>query len=108
MDYLPGKPLVKQIKYPDSNRKFVKKGDDVLLLSYTNDPYRRVYDVIKAIDENNCLGVMHVGQFPTGVEVATFVMVRHNYPFEKMSVPDHHAIFADIGAFTGNYLERAR
>ncbi len=96
LDFLPGKPLVKHIKYPDGNRKFVKQGDDVLLLSYTNDPYRRIYDVIKAIDENNCLGVMHAGQFPAGVELATFVMVRHNYPFEKMSVPDHHAVFADI------------
>lgn len=94
LDFLPGKPIVKTIQYPDSNRKYVKQGDEVLLLRYTNDPYRRVYDVIKAIDENNCIGVMHLGEFPTGMEFATFVMARHNYPFEKMSVPDHHAIFA--------------
>jgi hypothetical protein len=29
------------------------------------------------------------------MEFATFVMARHNYPFEKMSVEDHNLIFAD-------------
>lgn len=90
---LPGKPVVKLIKYPDNNRKYLKAGDEVLLLNYTNEPYRMVYDVIKAVDENNCIGVMHLGTFPHGPEFATFVMARNNYPFEKMSVPDHTAIF---------------
>jgi hypothetical protein len=36
---------------------------------------------------------MHLGEFPHGLEFATFVMARHNYPFENMSVPDHQAIF---------------
>ncbi len=94
LDFLPGKPVVRQIQYPDNNRKYFKAGDDVLLLTYTNEPYRIVYEVIKAIDENNCIGVMHLGNFPTGLEFATFVMARHNYPFEKMSVPDHQAIFS--------------
>lgn len=94
LDFLPGKPEVKQVKYPDNNRKYFKAGDDVLLLTYTNEPYRIVHDVIKVIDENNCIGVMHLGDFPTGLETATFVMARHNYPFEKMSVPDHQAIFS--------------
>ena len=94
LDLLPGKPIVRAMKYPDNNRKYFKAGDDVLLLTYTNNPYRIVYDVIKAIDENNCIGVMHLGEFPNGMEFATFVMARHNYPFEKMSAPDHQAIFA--------------
>jgi cholesterol oxidase len=94
LHFLPGKPVVNQVKYPDSNRKYFKAGDDVLLLTYTNEPYRIVYDVIKAIDKNNCIGVMHLGKFPAGLEFATFVMARHNYPFEKMSVPDHQAIFS--------------
>lgn len=98
LDFLPGKPLVSQVKYPDSNRKYVKQGDEVLLLTYTNAPYRQVYDVIKAIDENQCVGVMHLGQFPLGREVATFTLTRHQYPFTKMSVPDHHAIFASAHA----------
>lgn len=93
LDLLPGKPVVRAVKYPDNNRKYFKAGDDVLLLTYTNEPYRIVYDVIKAIDENNCIGVMHLGDFPNGLEFATFVMARHNYPFEKMSAPDHQAIF---------------
>jgi hypothetical protein len=93
LDFLPGKPVVKSVKYPDNNRKYFKAGDDVLLLTYTNDPYRIVYDVIKVIDQRNCLGVMHLGEFPRGLEFATFVMARHNYPFENMSVPDHQAIF---------------
>jgi hypothetical protein len=29
------------------------------------------------------------------MEFATFVMARHNYPFEKMSVEDHNLIFSD-------------
>jgi len=66
----------------------------VLLLTYTNDPYRMVYDTIKVIDEENALGVMHLGTFPHGVEFATFVMARNNYPFRNMSVADHQAIFA--------------
>jgi hypothetical protein len=93
IDLLPGKPIVRATKYPDNNRKYFKAGDEVLLLTYTNAPYRVVYDVIKAIDENNCIGVMHLGEFPNGIEFATFVMARHNYPFDKMSAPDHEAIF---------------
>lgn len=90
---IPGHPIVKQIDYPDDNRRYFRKGDSVLLLNYLNEPYRKVYDTIKAIDPNNCIGVMHIGDFPNGVEFATFVMARNNYPFEKMSVPDQQAIF---------------
>ncbi|MGH9326809.1 MAG: GMC oxidoreductase [Terriglobia bacterium] len=91
--FLPGKPVVRQVKYPDDNRKYFRAGDDILLLTYLNEPYRKVYDTIKAVDPNNCIGVMHIGTFPKGMEFATFVMARNNYPFEKMSVPDHQAIF---------------
>jgi len=73
----------------------LKKGDRVLLLNYRNDPYRIVYDVLKVIDDNNAIGVMHLGDFPNGVEFATFVMSRHNYPFENFSVQDHREVFAD-------------
>lgn len=90
---LPGRPVVKQIKYPDDNRKYFRAGDEVLLLNYLNEPYKKVYDTIKANDPNHCIGVMHIGDFPNGIEFATFVMARNNYPFEKMSVPDHQAIF---------------
>jgi cholesterol oxidase len=93
LDFLPGKPVVRAVTYPDSNRKYFKAGDQVLLLTYTNEPYRIVYDVIKVIDQRNCIGVMHLGEYPHGLEFATFVMARHNYPFENMSVPDHQAIF---------------
>jgi hypothetical protein len=91
---VPGRPMVRQLKYPDSNRRFVKAGEDVLLLTYANPPYQKIYDVIKVIDEDDCIGVMHVGEFPAGIEFATFVMSRHNYPFANMSVPDHRAISA--------------
>ncbi len=90
---LPGKPVVTQVSYPDNNRKYLRSGDGILLLNYTNEPYKMVYDVIKVIDKNNCIGVMHLGKFPEGLEFATFVMARNNYPFENMSVPDHQAIF---------------
>lgn len=91
--FLPGKPVVKTVKYPDDRRKYFRAGQEILLLNYVNEPYRIVYDTIKAIDENNCIGVMHLGKFPEGLEFAAFVMARNNYPFEKMSVPDHQAIF---------------
>jgi hypothetical protein len=38
---------------------------------------------------------MHLGTFPDGIEFATFVMSRDNYPFENMSVEDHDRLFAD-------------
>ncbi len=93
LECLPGKPVVTRVSYPDNNRKYLRAGDGVLLLNYMNDPYRTVYDLIKVIDKNNCVGVMHLGKFPDGIEFATFVMARNNYPFENMSVPDHQAIF---------------
>lgn len=93
--FLPGDPVVREVAYPNDGRKYFAKGDKILLLNYRNDPYRLVYDTIKVIDENNCIGVMHLGNFPDGVEFAAFVMARNNYPFEKMSVEDHQTIFAD-------------
>ena len=93
LDFLPGKLVVKEVEYRDNNRKYFEAGDEVLLLNYTNEPYRIVYDVFKAINENNCIGAMHLGEFPTGLECVTCVMARHNYPLEKMSVPDYHAMF---------------
>ncbi|MGH9629457.1 MAG: hypothetical protein ACRD7E_14140, partial [Bryobacteraceae bacterium] len=95
LDFIPGKPEVRRVQYPDANRAYFEKGDDLLLLTYTNNPYRMVYDTIKVIDQNSAIGVMHLGDFPNGLEFATFVMERHNYPFENMSVPDHHAMFSD-------------
>jgi hypothetical protein len=95
LQFLPGLPAVRQVRYPDDKRRYIQSGDDVLLLSYRNHPYRIVYDLIKIVDANHCIGVMHLGTFPNGVEFATFVMARNNYPFEKMAVPDHDAIFAD-------------
>jgi hypothetical protein len=91
--FLPGLPDVRQVAYPDDARRYVKAGDQVLLLTYRNPPYRIVYDLIKIVDADNCIGVMHIGTFPRGWEFATFVMARNNYPFESMAVPDHDAVF---------------
>ena len=95
IDQLPGEPQVREVAYPDNNRRYFKQGDNVLLLHYLNDPYKQVYDTIKVIDAQNAMGVMHLGDFPNGLEFATFVMARNNYPFEKMSVEDHQLLFAD-------------
>ncbi len=92
---LPGMHEVRTVNYPDNHRRYFKQGDPVLLLNYTNDPYKMVYDTIKVIDADNAIGVMHLGTFPDGMEFATFVMARQNYPFENMSVPDAEALFAD-------------
>ena len=91
---LPGLPEVRTVQYPDDNRAYFRKGDDVLLLKYTNAPYQMVYDTIKVTDAQNAIGVMHLGTFPNGIVFATFVMARQNYPFENMSVPDADALFA--------------
>lgn len=96
--FVPGRPRVRQLRYPDDKRHYVRAGDDVLLLSYLNHPYRSVYDLIKIVDANNCVGVMHLGRFPDGFVFATFVMTRNNYPFEKMAVPDHDAIMSGARA----------
>lgn len=90
---LPGKPEVRQVVYPDDRRRYFRAGDDVLLLTYLNQPYRIVYDAFKMVDPDTCIGVMHLGTFPRGLEFATFVMSRNNYPFEHMSVPDHDELF---------------
>jgi cholesterol oxidase len=94
LDFLPGLPSVRQVAYPDDNRRYFRKGDSMLLLNYTNDPYKQVYDTFKVIDANNAIGVMHLGDFPNGIAFATFVMARNNYPFENMSVEDHNLIFS--------------
>jgi cholesterol oxidase len=98
MTALPGLPEVRMVNYPDDHRRYFKKGDPVLLLNYTNDPYKMVYDAIKVIDAQNAIGVMHLGTFPDGIEFATFVMARQNYPFENMSVEDADALFGDARA----------
>ncbi|MEO8371286.1 MAG: GMC family oxidoreductase, partial [Candidatus Solibacter sp.] len=92
---LPGLPEVRVVQYPDDNRAYFKKGDDVLLLSYTNAPYQAVYDTIKVVDEQNAIGVMHLGTFPNGIVFSTFVMARQNYPFENMSAPDAEGLLKD-------------
>ncbi len=92
---LPGLPEVRQVAYPDNQRRYFKQGDAVLLLNYTNDPYKVAYDTIKVIDAQSAIGVMHLGTFPDGLEFATFVMARNNYPFENMSIEDHWLIFSD-------------
>lgn len=97
LEFLPGDPEVREIEYPDDNRRYFRKGDRVLLLTYRNEPYRIVYDTIKLIDENNAIGVMHLGTFPNGLEFAAFVMSRHNYPLERMSLDDHERIFGTPG-----------
>ncbi|MBM3794394.1 MAG: hypothetical protein FJW31_10050 [Acidobacteria bacterium] len=96
--WLPGKLLVREVAYPNDSHRYFAKGYKVLLLNYSNEPYRIVYDTIKVIDENSAIGVMHLGQFPDGIEFATFLMERHNYPFELMSREDYRLLATD--AFT--------
>jgi cholesterol oxidase len=91
---LPGDPEVRVVPYPNDARRYFRSGDPVLLLRYRNDPYRAVYDTIKIVDDDNAIGVMHLGEFSNGVEFSAFVMARHNYPFEKMSLDDHRLLFA--------------
>ncbi len=94
MSELPGHPEVREVEYPNDSRRYIRKGDKILLLTYKNEPYRQVYDLIKVIDDQNAVGVMHVGPFPDGVEVASFVMARHNYPWEFISIADYRLLAA--------------
>lgn len=105
--FLPGRPVVRQMRYPDDRRRYARAGDDVMLLTYLNQPYRVVYDLIKVVDRDNCVGVMHLGTFPDGYEFATFVMARNNYPFEKMAVPDHDTIMSSGPAIDAPAAELA-
>jgi hypothetical protein len=98
VSFLPGLPVVRARAFPDDSRPYARAGDQVLVLTYTNQPYKIVYDLIKVVDDNNCIGVMHIGEFPRGRVFATFVMSRSNHPFEKMAVPDHDAIFSSTHA----------
>lgn len=94
IEWLPGYPEVRMMPYPDDRRAYFEKDQPVLLLHYRNAPYRQVYDTIKIIDRNNAIGVMHIGDFPGGKEFATFVMARHNYPFELATEEDRKLIAA--------------
>jgi hypothetical protein len=82
IEWLPGDPEVRAVPYPDDQRTYFQKDQMILLLHYLNAPYEQVYDTIKIIDRNNAVGVMHIGDFPNGAEIFTFVLARHNYPFE--------------------------
>jgi hypothetical protein len=86
LNAVPGYSEVREIEYPDDNRRYFRKGDKVLLMEYRNQPYRIVYDTIKVIDNENAVGVMHLGEF------ATFLMARQNYPYEKMTTDDHRML----------------
>jgi hypothetical protein len=94
VEWLPGDPEVRTVSYPDDQRAYFQKGQRILLLHYRNDPYRQVYDTMKIIDQNNAVGVMHIGDFPNGREFATFVLARHNYPFELATDDDRKLIAA--------------
>lgn len=94
IEWLPGDPEVRTVSYPDDQRAYFRKDQVILLLHYRNDPYRQVYDTIKIIDQNNAVGVMHIGDFPNGTEFATFVLARHNYPFELATDDDQKLIAA--------------
>jgi hypothetical protein len=94
IEFLPGDPEVRATPYPDDRRVYFQKDQVILLLHYRNDPYRQVYDTIKIIDQDNAVGVMHIGDFPNGMEFATFVLARHNYPFELATDDDRKLIAA--------------
>jgi hypothetical protein len=98
IECLPGDPEVRTVSYPDDRRPYFEKEQLILLLHYRNDPYRQVYDTIKIIDQNNAIGVMHIGDFPNGTEFATFVLARYNYPFELATEDDRKLIAAATAA----------
>jgi cholesterol oxidase len=107
LSVIPGDPEVRMISYPDDNRRYFKKGDQVLLLHYRNHPYKQVYDTIKIVDDNSAIGVMHIGDFPNGIEFSTFVMERYSYPFELMSIEDYHLLATSTQSSTATPAQSA-
>jgi hypothetical protein len=53
VSFLPGRPRVRQLRYPDDKRRYVRAGDEVMVLTYLNHPYRVVYDLIKIVDTSH-------------------------------------------------------
>jgi hypothetical protein len=44
------------------------------------------------IDDNSAIGVMHLGEFPNGLEFSTFVLERYSYGFRYMSMDDYQLL----------------
>jgi hypothetical protein len=56
---------------------------------------------------------MHLGDFPNGIEFATFVLERYSYGFEYMSIDDYNVLMGDsqpatqaqlTGQWSGNFI----
>ncbi|MGH9767890.1 MAG: GMC family oxidoreductase N-terminal domain-containing protein [Blastocatellia bacterium] len=63
-----------------------------ILLRYTDPQWRGFYDIFKVINDDLLIGRVHLGEYPRGLRLFTFPMVR-SYGLDNMTVADHRAIW---------------
>src|SRR5262249_6358028 len=63
-----------------------------ILLRYTDPQWRGFYDIFKVINDDLLIGRVYLGEYPRGLRLFTFPMVR-SYGLGNMTVADHRAIW---------------
>jgi hypothetical protein len=63
-----------------------------ILLRYTDPQWRGFYDVFKVINDDLLIARVHLGEYPGGLRLFTFPMVR-SYGLDNMTVVDHRTIW---------------
>jgi len=68
-----------------------------ILLRYTEPQWSGFYDVFKAINDELLIGRVYFGEFPHGLRMFTFPMVRR-YGFSEITIADHHQLWSEGAA----------
>jgi cholesterol oxidase len=63
-----------------------------ILLRYTDPQWRGFYDVFKVINDDLLIARVHMGEYPGGLRLFTFPMVR-SYGLDNMTIADHRTIW---------------
>jgi cholesterol oxidase len=74
-----------------------------ILLRYTDPQWRGFYDIFKVINDDLLIGRVHLGEYPRGLRLFTFPMVR-SYGLDHMTVADHRAIWEKASVPTKEQL----
>ncbi len=76
-----------------TNRTGTLEPGKYILLRYTDPEWRAFYDIFKVINDDLLIGRVYLGDYPNGLRLFTFPMVRA-YGLDNMTVSDHQAIWA--------------
>jgi cholesterol oxidase len=74
-----------------------------ILLRYTDPQWAGFYDIFKVINDDLLIGRVYLGEYPRGVRLFTFPMVR-TYGLDNMTVADHKTIWANASIPTKEQL----